>query len=59
MHCKQCNLDGRRTFNGEVSIHFPGLLDCGFTEFTGPVRELCVLKQGEPVEGAMVFDLSA
>ena len=37
---------------------FPKLgvcLDCGFTEFTVPERELQVLSQGSPVEGAVVL----
>jgi hypothetical protein len=25
MHCRQCKSDDRRTFNGELAIHFPGL----------------------------------
>jgi hypothetical protein len=36
---------------------FPRLavcLECGFTEFTVPERELSVLARGIPVEGAMV-----
>jgi hypothetical protein len=37
---------------------FPKLvvcLHCGFTEFTVPVRELQVLRQGSPVDGAVVL----
>jgi len=37
---------------------FPKLavcLECGFTEFTIPERELQVLKQGSPMEGAAVL----
>ena len=37
---------------------FPKLavcLKCGFTEFTVPERELRVLVQGAPVDGAMVL----
>ncbi len=37
---------------------FPKLaicLDCGFTEFTVPEKELRVLVQGNPVEGAVVL----
>jgi hypothetical protein len=30
-------------------------LHCGFTEFAVPKRELQVLKQGSPVEGAVVL----
>jgi len=30
-------------------------LHCGFTEFTVPERELQVLSQGSPVEGALVL----
>jgi hypothetical protein len=36
---------------------FPKLvvcLDCGFTEFAVPERELQVLRQGSPVKGAIV-----
>ena len=29
--------------------------DCGFTEFTVPQTELTVLKEGKPVEGAVVL----
>jgi hypothetical protein len=76
MHCKQCNSQDRRIFNGEVAIHFPALdgldkptvfvlpklsvcLDCGFTEFTVPERELTVLIHGKPVEGAVLLDQCA
>jgi hypothetical protein len=31
-------------------------LECGFTEFTVPERELSVLGKGEVVEGAVVSD---
>jgi hypothetical protein len=31
-------------------------LECGFTEFTVPERELIVLVKGEAVEGAVVLD---
>ena len=31
-------------------------LECGFTEFTVPARELSVLVKGEAVEGAVVLD---
>ena len=31
-------------------------LHCGFTEFTVPERELQVLSQGSPVEGAVVLE---
>jgi len=37
---------------------FPKLavcLDCGFTEFTVPERELQVLQRGSPVKGAVVL----
>src|SRR5262249_22598949 len=30
-------------------------LDCGFTEFKVPERELSVLTDGKPVKGALVF----
>jgi hypothetical protein len=29
-------------------------LHCGFTEFVVPARELCVLVEGRPVDGAVV-----
>ena len=32
-------------------------LDCGFTEFAIPERELRVLAQGTPVEGAVVWPI--
>jgi hypothetical protein len=38
---------------------FPKLavcLECGFTDFTVPERELSVLKKGTAVEGAVVLD---
>jgi len=76
MSCKNCESDNCQIFNGEMSIHFPGLdgldkpivwvfpklsvcLHCGFTEFTVPARELSVLIDGKPVEGAMVLDQCA
>ena len=34
-------------------------LDCGFTEFKVPERELSVLTDGKPVKGALVFDQGA
>ena len=34
-------------------------LDCGFTEFAVPERELRVLVQGSPVEGAVVWPESS
>jgi len=71
MDCKQCGSENRRTFNGEVAIHFGGLqglnkpivwvfpkvvvcCDCGLTEFTVPEKELAVLRDGTPIEGALV-----
>jgi hypothetical protein len=71
MSCKQCASINQRAFNGEVAVHFPGrrsrkthrlvfssltvCFDCGGTEFTIPKRELSVLVQGVPVEGATVL----
>ena len=72
MTCKGCHSEKQRVFNGEIAIHFPGLvgqdkpivwvfpklvvcLHCGFAEFTVPERELQVLTQGSPVEGAVVL----
>jgi len=52
-------------FPGLDGIHkptvlvFPQLsvcLDCGFTEFTVPTRELSVIRNGSPVEGTVVLD---
>ena len=71
-HCRSCQSANKRTFNGEIAIHFRGLeglekpivwvfpkllvcLHCGFAEFSVPERELQVLEQGFPVEGAVVL----
>jgi len=49
---------GREGLNKPNVWVFPKLvvcLHCGFTEFAVPKRELQVLKQGSPVEGAVVL----
>ena len=51
---------GLAGLNKPVVLVFPKLvvcLQCGFTEFTIPEKELQVLREGSVVEGAMVFDL--
>lgn len=51
---------GLRGLNKPVVLIFPKLevcLECGFTEFVVPERELQVLREGSMVEGDMVFDL--
>ena len=53
---------GLRGLNKPVVLTFPKLevcLQCGFTEFVIPERELQVLREGSMVEGAMVFDLES
>jgi hypothetical protein len=74
--CASCESENKRTFTGEIAIHFPGLaglekpivwvlphvsvcLDCGFAEFSIPVKELEVLRTGTPVskkEGSGAVD---
>jgi hypothetical protein len=71
--CKSCQSLRQETFNGEIAIHFSGIvglrkpivwtfpklvvcLDCGFTEFFLPERELHVLLDGTVKDGAIVFD---
>jgi len=49
---------GRKGLEKPIVWAFPKLvvcLQCGFTEFTLPERELQVLEQGFPVEGAVVL----
>ena len=49
---------GRKGLEKPIVWAFPKLvvcLQCGFTEFTVPERELQVLEQGFPVEGAVVL----
>lgn len=49
-------LDG---LNKPIVWVFPELAicpNCGFTEFFVPERELRVLVEGKPVQGALVFD---
>jgi hypothetical protein len=48
---------GRDGFNKPIVWVFPSLsvcLDCGVTQFTTPERELKVLTEGRPVQGAVV-----
>jgi hypothetical protein len=52
------HFSGREGLEKPIVWNFPKLLvclHCGFTEFTVPKRELQVLEQGTPVEGAVVF----
>ena len=52
---------GLKSLKAPIVWSFPNLLvclECGFTEFTVPERELSVLVSGEAVEGAVVFDKS-
>jgi len=49
---------GLAGLNKPIVWAFPKLLvcsQCGFAEFTVPERELRVLRNGTPVEGAMVW----
>ena len=49
---------GLEGLNKPIVWVFPKLtvcLDCGFTEFSVPERELRVLLLGSPVEGALVW----
>jgi hypothetical protein len=49
---------GLKGLNKSIVFVFPKLtvcLRCGFTEFTVPERELQVLKDGSPVEGAAIL----
>lgn len=48
---------GRKGLEKPIVWAFPKLvvcLQCGYTEFTVPERELQVLEHGSPVEGAVV-----
>jgi hypothetical protein len=70
LSCKGCLSENQRRFPTETAIHLPGLstphvfvfpmvvvcLDCGFTTFTVPEREMSVLKNDTAVEGAVVLD---
>ena len=50
---------GLKGLDEPIVWSFPKLLvclECGFTEFTVPERELSVLVQGETREGAVVWD---
>ncbi len=50
---------GLKGLNKPIVWVFPKLLvcmNCGFTEFTVPERELSVLVKGTAVEGAFVLD---
>ena len=50
---------GLKGLNKPIVWVFPKLLvcmNCGFTEFTVPERELSVLVKGTAVEGALVLD---
>jgi hypothetical protein len=50
---------GLKGLNKSIVWVFPKLLvcmNCGFTEFTVPERELSVLVKGTAVEGALVLD---
>ena len=49
---------GRKGLEKPIVWAFPKLvvcLQCGYTEFAVPERELQVLEQGSPVEGAVVL----
>jgi hypothetical protein len=49
---------GLQGLKKHIVLVFPKLmvcLQCGFTEFTVPERELQVLTHGSPVEGAVIF----
>jgi hypothetical protein len=53
---------GREGLNKSIVWVFPKLvvcLHCGFAEFAVPERELQVLTQGSPVEGAVVLTKEA
>jgi len=48
---------GRQALDKPVMWVFPSLLvclDCGLTEFVVPDRELLVLRDGTPMEGAII-----
>ena len=50
---------GLNGLNKPIVWVFPKIavcLDCGFTEFVVPERELRVLVEGKSVDGAVVFD---
>jgi hypothetical protein len=60
MSCRVCTSDNQNTFPTEIAVHLPELstplvflypkvvvcIDCGFTEFSIPETELCVLRDG-------------
>ena len=49
---------GLEELNKPIVWVFPKILvclDCGYTQFTVPERELGVLRTGAPVEGALVW----
>jgi len=72
MLCRRCSSDrrefkseiaihfpGLKGLKAPIVWSFPSLLvclECGFTEFTVPERELSVLVRGEAVKGAVVLD---
>ena len=67
-NCQIFNGENAIHFPGLDGLHesivwvFPKLLvclNCGFTEFTVPARELSVLIDGKPVAGAIVLDRCA
>jgi len=52
---------GLKGLDKPIVFVFPKLvvcLRCGFTEFTMPERELCVLKDGSSIDGAAILSES-